>query len=156
MGVEQHGAHRALTVAKRYVRFGNRSTAELRAYLQERRVAERLIPAVIEEATRRGLLDDEACAKLCAGVLNQQGYAWAAVHEQLRAKGFTDEVVERILKPLQADADDATRARALVRSHLRDPSPRRRAWLARWLARRGFDPELIDEILAESCEPTSE
>ena len=145
---------RALVLARRYVRFGTRSIAEVRTYLQQQHVPQRLIERLIADCSREGLLDDRACAKLLATHLADRGYAWATIHEQLLAKGLDQRLVTQVLAPLEARADDATRARALVvqlRGRRREHRPRNR--VARFLAQRGFDSELIDRVLAESFGP---
>jgi SOS response regulatory protein OraA/RecX len=160
-----HDSRRALALARRYVRFGTRSTAEVRTYLQQQHVPQRLIERLIADWSREGLLDDRACAKLLATHLADRGYAWATIHEQLLAKGLDQDLVTQVIAPLEARADDATRARALVvqlRGRRREhrprnlPASRRSAQagrVARFLAQRGFDSELIDRVLTESFGP---
>ena len=166
---------RALVLAHRYLRYGVRSGEELRAHLRERGVNDSLIQSAVERCGREGLLDDRACATLWAVRLADQGYAASTIRERLLAKGLHATLLHGILASLHT-ASDADRARLLVRDRLRsldanlktlaqdrseratrvegrrgarcDPRLRRR--LARLLAQRGFDPDLIDQILNES------
>ncbi len=144
-------------LARQYLRFGTHSTSELRAYLRRHIVAERLIEPLIAEGTRSGWLDDRACTKLWALTLAERGYAWDAIREQLLTKGLDATLLERVLTSLRHVEDDAARARLVVASRLRgraQPDRRLRTRLARLLAQRGFDPDLIEQVLHESCGST--
>jgi len=139
----------AWNLARRWLRFGTRSTAELRTYLRGKQVPPALIPGVVQRAGAAGLVDDRACAALWATRLADQGYAREAIRRRLEAKGLAI--------PLQDD--DESRAREVVQRVLRRPQTlqglRLRRRLARLLAQRGFDSDLIDRVLAEFLEPLS-
>jgi SOS response regulatory protein OraA/RecX len=130
------------------VRFGTRSAAEVQAYLTARRVSDATSRTLMAECARQRLVDDRASAKLWATRLGDQGYAWPVIRQRLRDKGFDEQLIHDVLRPLQRDADDDTRARALARARSRRIPPGDPR-LARWLARRGFDADLIDRVLAE-------
>jgi len=141
---------RALRLARRYLRFGTRSTAQLRAFLRTRYVPEGLIESVTATCLRERLLDDRACATLWANTLAERGYAVAAVREQLLAKGLDTTLVKQVLARLCTHADDAQRARLVVQTYVRRHAEPGRRRLARLLSQRGFDADLIEQILAES------
>jgi SOS response regulatory protein OraA/RecX len=145
---------RAARLAQRYLRYGTRSAAELRAYLKTRHVPDRLIERLISECSQKGLVDDRACAKLWATTLADRGYAWVAIHQQLVAKGLNERLITEIITPLQRRADDEARARAAVQDRLRGvPQARHPAQagrLAQLLSRRGFDSDLIVRVLAQT------
>lgn len=144
---------RALALARQYLRFGTRSTEQLRTYLRTRQVPEQRIQSIVADCTRLGLLDDRACATLWANTLAERGYAWVAIRQQLRANGLDAQLIEQVLSPLQACADDAQRARLLVHARSRrgaGTDRRHRNRLARLLSQRGFDADLIEQILVES------
>ena len=143
-------------MASRYLRFGTRSTAQVRAYLAARQVPERLIGRLVVECSRAGRLDDRACAKLWATTLAERGYAQAAIRSQLAVKGLDAALIEQVLSTPAARAPDDARARTMAEALLRGRSPRGpqlRRRLARRLASRGFDAELIDRVLADSLGP---
>jgi len=146
---------RARMLVRRYLRFGTRSTAEVRAYLEARHVSDSTSRALIAECVRHGWLDDRLSATLWATRLCDQGYAWPAIRERLRAKGFNEQLISTVFRPLQRDADDETRARALAQARSRRMPPDDPR-LARWLARRGFDADLITRVLAEAFTPSSD
>ena len=151
-------SRRVLALARRYLRFGTRSAAELRAYLAKRGASPKDIEPAVSVCSRAGLLDDAVCAKLWATTLADRGYAWEAIRGQLLSKGLEPPLIDRTLHPLQARADDASRIRDLVDARLRDRArtdPHLRTRLARLLARRGFDADLIERVLVESFGPAS-
>lgn len=156
-------AGRARRLARRYLRFGVRSIHELRAHLQASQVSDRTAASVIAACARQGLVDDRACAKLWAVKLADRGYAWAAVREQLLNKGLEPRVIAQVLAPLASREPDAARARLLLEREMdrgraaRGRTSRRRlhARWARLLARRGFEPDLIAQVFADSPEPVS-
>lgn len=154
-------ARRAIQSAHRYLRFGIRCSHELRTHLQTAGIPVRTVASVLAACARQGLVDDRACAKLWATRLADRGYAWAAVREQLLEKGLGSRVIAEVLAPLAAREPDASRARLLLEREMGQARPTHgsashlHARLARLLARRGFDPDLIDQVLADFSEPIS-
>lgn len=139
---------RAIRVVRQYLRYGTRSTAQLRAYLRTRGLAQPQIDAVVAECLRRRLLDDRASARLCTEHWARQGYATAAIRLKLAAKGFDDGLLQRVVSQYASERDDEARARQFLAGHLRgQPDRRAPARLARTLASRGFDSELIERVL---------
>lgn len=142
-------AGRARSAVRRYLRFGTHSIAEVRAYLKARHVSDSTSNTLLAECAQQGLVDDRISATLWASRLCEQGYAWTAIRDRLRAKGFDEPLINDVLQPLQRNADDATRARTLARARSRRRPPDG-PHLARWLAHRGFDSDLIDRVLADT------
>ncbi len=133
------------------MRYGTRSTAQLRAYLDARHLPSSLTEPLITQCTREGLLDDAVCAILWAKTLRDRGYALAAIREQLLAKGLSAGVIAPALASLRAEADDAQVASEIVHRQRRvraiaPPSQPQR--LARWLAHHGFDEDVITDVLS--------
>ena len=146
-----HEAARVLASVTRYLRTAVRSTNDVRSYLTQRGIAPRVRDAVLLQATAQGLLDDRAAARLWADHWARRGYAWAAIHERLSQKGFDDPTIHAVALRYGSVSEDQTRARALVAGLLRqDLSPK---ILARKLASRGFDTDVIDRVLLETFGP---
>jgi len=140
-------------VTRRYLRYGTRSVSELRAHLASRGVSEDAIADVVCACERAGALDDRVCAKLIAAARAAKGYASGSIREHLAGKGLARGVVESAVRSIQAETTDEERARTVVRTRLSrrlEASVRLRLSLARVLARRGFDEELIDRVLREA------
>ncbi|MBI2885302.1 MAG: RecX family transcriptional regulator [Candidatus Omnitrophica bacterium] len=141
---------RASALARRYLRFGVRSVAQVQTYLRAREVPPAVIEAVLVECRQRGWVDDRACAKLIAGRLAEQGYGVALIRARLAARELAPAAVEAALAPLASEGQELSRARAAARSRARTAravAPGEAARLARRLARRGFSPEIIEQTI---------
>lgn len=145
-------------MAFRYLRSGTRSTAQLRAHLAARETPGRLIERLVVECSRKGWLDDRACARLWATTLAERGYAQAAIRSQLADKGLEPSLINQAVAAQVADTDEM-RARAIAQAQVRGRSRRDRrlrSRLVRRLSSRGFDAESIDRILTDSLGPLPE
>ena len=142
---------RAPAALPRYLRSGVRSTREALSYLRRHGVPEYRAQRLIAAYQGRGALDDRVAARLWAEHWARQGHAAAAVRLKLAAKGFADDLIDATIARYVPPADDEARARGLVSQHLARAADRRtRTRLARTLASRGFDPDVIERVLAES------
>ena len=139
-----------LAAVIRYLGRGVRSRKGALAYLRQRGASPSLAAQLVEECSARRLLDDRACAALWAEHWARRGYAWMAIRQKLIDKGLDAEAIESAAQRLGTVADERERARSVVAEHALRSSGRQRARLARTLASRGFDPDLIDQILDES------
>ena len=147
------GGRQARSGIGRYLASGVRSTHEVLAYLAARGVPAREAARLVSAYAARGILDDRACARLCADHWGRQGYAASAIRAKLAGKGLPARLIEEAVREPSRPDEEERRARALVPpGALR--SPRRRMQLARKLSARGFDGELIERILGEAI-PTS-
>ena len=104
------------------------------------------------EMARAGALDDRACAKLWMQRWMDAGYAQRLIRERLREKQLPERVIDELLCDARHEPD-SSRLRAIATARwTRLPAasdPRRRQRLARHLASRGFDLDLIAQVLAE-------
>ena len=136
-----------------FLRSRVRSTAEVRAHLLRRGDSPRQVAVQLTQYRVLGLLDDRAAARLWADHWARQGYAAAAIRLKLAQKGFPDALIGSILNQDYPPADDEARASAWLarRARSRAAHPAR-SRLARALASRGFDAELIERLLGESSD----
>ncbi|MBI3319541.1 MAG: regulatory protein RecX [Candidatus Omnitrophica bacterium] len=105
---------------------------------------------VVNDYRAHGVLDDRASARLWAGQWARRGYAASAIRVKLSAKGFDEDLIQDILQRYPA-SEDEERARLVMARRARHPATRlARARLARTLASRGFDSDLIERILNDS------
>ena len=134
-----------------YLRTGTRSRAEVQAYLRQRGVSLSEAARMTRELQRAGALDDRACAKLWMQRWMDEGYAQHLIRERLREKQLPERVIDELLCDARHEPDDhRLRAIATARwARLPASDPRRRQRLACWLASRGFEPDLIERVLAE-------
>ena len=138
------------TSTLRYARVGVRSTRDVLTYLERRGASPNTAARILADCQALGLLDDRAAARLWADQWARRGYASAAIRLKLQAKGFDARVSDEAAARVGPASDDEARARFVVTSVLRRQSsrPGRAQRLARVLASRGFDPELIERVLA--------
>ena len=142
---------RALTAAAlRYARVGVRSTRDVLTYLERRGASPQITARILADCRTLGLLNDRAAARLWAEQWARSGYAAAAIRLKLQAKGFGAQSSDEAAARAGSASDDEARAHALVAASLRRQSsrPGRAQRLARVLASRGFDPDLIERVLA--------
>ena len=155
--LESRGERRVgelVAAVARYSRTGVRSRCEAAAFLRRRGASAGLAAQVLAECRRCGLVDDRACAQLWADHWARRGYAWSAIRLKLADKGLDEEAIARAGQRAGMASDDGARARQLVASRARTGSgARQRVRLARALAARGYDAELIEQVLDESLGP---
>ena len=161
---------RALAAILRYVQSGIRSTKEVRIYLRRRGLAGEAAAVALTECRARGLLDDTAGARLWSEHWARRGYAWAAIRLKLSAKGFDEQAITAAERIHGTQGQDEARARHAVTVYCERTSrrvgpslslgiprrgiPRPKAeGLARTLASRGFDSDLIERILHDAIGP---
>ena len=143
---------RVLAALPRYLRTGVRSTHDVLSYLRRRGVSAGRAAGLIAEYRARGWLDDRAAARLWAEHWVRQGYAASAIRARLSAKGCSEDVIDEAATRCCPPTDDQARARLVAARHARRASTGQRARfrLARALASRGFEPDLIEQVLNES------
>ena len=115
------------------------SRAELEARLGHAHVAGGAAAATIESFERAGLVDDARVAHTRASALAARGYGDAAIAARLEAAGVAEGAAREAVAALRPERD---RALELV-ARAADASK-----AARLLQRRGFDPELVAELIA--------
>ena len=139
---------RVVAAAQRYVRRGVRSAHEVVAYLRDHGLAAAAAARLVATFRQQGWVNDRACARLWADHWARQGYAWAAIRARLQTKGLDEPVIGQADAALGLSAGDGVRARQVAAGHRTRRVPASR--VARRLAARGFDSELIERILTTS------
>jgi SOS response regulatory protein OraA/RecX len=129
----------ALARAARALRSGDRSRQALADRLAGAGVDAAARESALEALERAGVVDDARLAANRAERLAERGQGDAAIRFDLERKGVGQELVEAALAALEPERE---RARRLVER--RGAGER----TARWLAARGFDPEIVAELAA--------
>lgn len=147
-----------LQAAARLVNRRMLSRMELEAKLRQRGWAAELIGRVIQRLEELGMVDDQKLGELLIEEWQKKGVVG---QELLRAKllrrGLKPELVEGLLNQATAGRDLRQEAMALGRARLarlrglNGLVQRRR--LAGFLLRRGFDPELVEEVVEKLTGP---
>lgn len=136
--------------ALRFLGYRPRSEREVADHLRRKGFEPDLVAAEIERLRRAGLVDDRAFARFW--VENRMAFrprSRRALQVELRRKGIPPAIIQEVLQ--EASGDERALALRLARERARrlqgvDPQTFRRR-LASYLSRRGFDPELVGEVL---------
>lgn len=142
-------------LALRWLARREHSRAEL-----ERKLLRRLDPedpdarlrvqAALDELAARGLLSDERAAESVVATRLQR-YGARRLRQELQARGLAPDLVASTLAA--AEPSETDRARALWQRKFGSPAPagregaKERARQARFLAGRGFTPEVIRRVI---------
>ncbi|GBD09272.1 Regulatory protein RecX [Candidatus Thermoflexus japonica] len=137
-------------IALRFLSYRPRSEREVADYLRRKGFDARTVEAELERLRRVGLVDDWAFARFW--VENRTAFrprSRRALQAELRRKGVPLAIIREVLQ--ESPPDERALALRLARERAQrlrglDPLTFRRR-LAGYLARRGFDGELVMEIL---------
>lgn len=126
---------------------------ELADVLARRKVPQDAADQVLGRMTEVGLIDDAAFAAMWVESRQQRRHlSKRALREELRRKGVDRDEVDSALEQVDGD-DERAAALALAQKKIRgmgrlEPHVRRRR-LAGALARRGFGPPIVSDVLSE-------
>lgn len=135
---------KALATAARALRHRDLSTRTLGERLSRAGVSSATRAEALETLSRAGVLDDERFAGARARALAERHMGDAAIRFDLEQHGVDSETVERVFAELAPEAERI--ARVLAR---RGRSPA----TARYLARRGFAAEAVEDALGADVAP---
>lgn len=143
--------------ALRLLAYRARSEAEVRRSLLRQKAPEEVVGQVVERLKRAGLLDDAAFARLWVedrAAFRPRGRR--ALRSELRSKGLSPAAIDAALSEVDdaQAADAAARKRVARLTNLAEADFRRR--LGDFLARRGFDYEIISEVVEKMWREVSE
>jgi regulatory protein len=134
--------------ALQFLSYRPRSEAEMRRYLQGKRVSPAIEAEVVERLTSSGLLDDQAFASYW--VENRESFKPRGRHAlryELRQKGLSEEIIALALEDI--DEEDSAYRALINRARRIAPLDRGafRKKLGSFLRRRGFSYEAINAAL---------
>jgi regulatory protein len=140
---------RAMELAYRALGTRERTVAELRAFLERKRVGPHAIEVVVEDLSEAGVLDDVRYARQFAeDKRTLERWGSSRIARDLRRRGIEPHIVEEVTLS-QGHADELATALGLLEERfpgpLADDRARDKAW--RMLVRRGYEPELAYEAL---------
>lgn len=134
------------------------SRGQLDRKLRELEFDEPTRTAVLDRLTELRLLDDEAFGQaLIRETLAQKPAGPRLLQTKLYQKGLPRELIDRLVADATADSDDQRRqamsfAESKLRSMQRLDAATRRRRLYGQLARRGFDPEVVRDVMERVVE----
>ena len=139
---------RAIQLGHRAIGYRDRTVAELRTFLERKRVEPDAIDEAVRELIAEGLLDDARYARSFAEDKRELD-RWGSerIARDLHRRGVPPDLIDRAVADRSRDAELAT---ALLLLEQRVPPPRDdrerdRAW--RLLVRRGYEPEIAYEAI---------
>ena len=139
---------RAIQLGYRAVGYRDRTVAELRTFLERKRVEPEAIADAVEELTAAGLLDDARFARRFAEDKRElERWGTERIARDLHRRGIAPDLIERVVGDRSREAELAT-ALLLLEQRVRAPRDDRdrdRAW--RLLVRRGYDAEIAYEAV---------
>ena len=146
--------HDTYFAAMRLINYRMRTTTELARRLREKKYPDEIIQRVIEKLGSLGLTDDGKFAEIfVAGKVAQKPVGKRELERKLREKGISKETVTMALAEVSGDErqlDLALQAaETKVRSLGRYDAAKRKEKLAAFLARRGFDWDIIKKAIAQ-------
>ena len=127
-----------------------RSEAEVKNWLSRKKVHSSLYLKLLKKLINLNLLDDEKFAEWWVGQrLQFRSKSKRELEQELRIKGITKEIIEKVLQESEVDENKAARAQLaknLYRFEKYDKKIRNLK-TAQFLARKGFGWEVIQKIL---------
>jgi regulatory protein len=140
---------RATELAYRALAGRERTVAELRAFLERKRVEPQAIDAVVADLCATGVLDDARYAhQFAEDKRTLERWGSGRIARDLRRRGIEPHLIEEVTIT-QGYADELASAMVLLDERcpgpLSDDNARDKAW--RMLVRRGYDPGLAYEAL---------
>lgn len=138
----------------------SKSEKEVRGALRARGFEVAIIDIAVARLYAAHALNDEAVAESVARRAVEQGWGRRKVQEVLYKKGIKGEAAKEALKSLQEAGDEGQREevrRVAVKrwsAIAGDPGAARKLWA--YLARRGFDSEIISKVVSEVVRPSEE
>ena len=137
-------AQRAIDLAYRALGQRERTVAELRTYLERKRVEPAAIERAVGELGEAGPLDDARFARAFAeDKRTLERWGTERIARDLRRRGVEPALIEQAVATRERD-DELASAVALLAERVpappTDDRSRQRAW--QMLVRRGYDPEL--------------
>lgn len=152
-GKTKPSAAAAWDYALRLLTYRPRSEEEMNRRLQARGFAAQIVAATVNKLKEVGLLDDERFARdLATFRLATRPVGRIRLQQELQQHGVSQQLAAATAKNLLTPETEMAAARKLAQKYRRRPGEDDRRFsrrLARFLWQRGYDGEIIREILAE-------
>lgn len=146
-------AEQAYQKALRYLSFRPRTQKEVEEYLKRKGFDGKAIEKAIEKLKGYGFVDDRAFAsswvssRLRNSPKGRMAMAW-----ELRQRGVEVEIIDEVMESISEEQEEAVANRLAQKYYerYREVDGRERAYkVARALARRGFDWEIIQRVIGK-------
>jgi regulatory protein len=146
--VSQREHERAIELAYRAVGYRERTVAEVRTFLERKRVGPCAIDEAVAELSEAGFLDDARYARRFAEDKRQlERWGSERIVRDLHRRGVAPDLIEAAVADRSRESELRS-ALVMLEERLRPPADDRdrdRAW--RLLVRRGYEPEIAYEAV---------
>jgi len=136
------------------LKFRLRSEKELAMRLRRKKFPENIIARVIGSLKDKNFLDDRVFAQAWVKSRINSSYGPVRIREELRLKGLDDQAIEDSLNQIKTGYTEKEAAIRLAKQKLAKQNPlkpqKAKARVYAYLMRRGFNPEIINEVVKES------
>jgi regulatory protein len=147
-GVSQREHERAIELGYRAVGYRERTVAELRTFLERKRVGPCAIDEAVAELSEAGLLDDARYSRRFAEDKRElERWGSERIARELQRRGVAHDLIEGALAGRSRESELST-ALSVLEERLSPPGDDRgrdRAW--RLLVRRGYETEIAYEAV---------
>jgi regulatory protein len=147
--VSQREHERAIELAYRAVGYRERTVAEVRTFLERKRVGPCAIDEAVAELSGAGCLDDARYARRFAEDKRElERWGSERIARDLHRRGVAPDLIEAAVAADRSRESELRSALVLLEERLRPPADDRdrdRAW--RLLVRRGYEPEIAYEAV---------
>jgi regulatory protein len=145
-----------LNLSYRYLSIRNRSEKEMRDYLIKKNAAAEIIEKIIVSLKEKKFLNDETFARswvLGRARLKPKGTAF--IKMELRQKGISQELIEKVLSEIQDEIpDELEQAKRLIIKRIEQmrDKPRQEVYakIGGFLSRRGFSWDIVKKAIDDS------
>jgi regulatory protein len=145
---------KAYEAALTFLDFSARSRKELEERLARKKFPAASVEYAVKKLEELGLVNDEKYARETAELLRQRGKGPELIRMELKRKGIHQETVSEIMSGMKESSEDTLGpVRALAAKKLKQmsklPPEAAARRLTGFLARRGYSPDTVRQILKE-------
>jgi regulatory protein len=144
----------AMNTAARILTHRDHSKYELKQKLQQRGFASKVIDTVIGECERLNYIDDPRTAHVYISQLKKKCFGKRYIRMALRKKRLSGAVIKKILLENYTEAEEHENAGKLLKKKMKtfnreEDSKKRRDKIYRFLYSRGFNKDVITDLIRE-------
>lgn len=146
---------KAMNTAARILTHRDHFKIELKQKLQKRGFTSKVIDTVITECERLNYIDDIRTAHVYISQLKRKCFGKRHIRLSLKKKRLSGAVIEKILLENYTEAEEYEKAGKLLEKKMKtfnreEDSKRRRNKIYRFLYSRGFNKDIITDLLRTS------
>lgn len=143
---------KAFNTALRLLARRDHSKYELAQKLKQRAFADEVVEKVLLECERLDYLNDERTAQVFIAQLIRKGYGAQCIRAELKRKGLTGKRIAGVLNAILSEVGEQENAERVLMKNIKrfdreEDRQKRKAKIFRFLSARGFETQIIAELL---------